>query len=95
MPGIWWLLVLIGLLAAVGQFFLTKGYSMAPAAQVGPLTYGNVVFATFNGWIYWGETMDFLTWAGAFLVCMAGIITIRRTEAHVHVDAAVGKIPDS
>jgi drug/metabolite transporter (DMT)-like permease len=95
MPGIWWLLVLIGLLAAVGQFFLTKGYSMAPAAQVGPLTYGNVVFATINGWIYWGETMDFLTWAGAFLVCMAGIITIRRTEAHVHVDAAVGKIPDS
>jgi len=39
--------------------------------------------------------MDLLTWAGAFLVCMAGIITIRRTEAQVHVDAAVGKIPDS
>lgn len=94
LPGIWWLLILIGLLAAVGQFFLTKGYSLAPAAQVGPLTYGNVVFATLNGWIYWGETMDLLTWAGAFLVCMAGIITTRRTEAHVLVDAAVGKTPD-
>jgi len=35
-----------------------------------------------------------LTWAGAFLVCMAGIITTRRTEAHVLVDAAVGKTPD-
>ena len=95
LPGIWWLLILIGLLAAVGQFFLTKGYSMAPAAQVGPLTYGNVVFATLSGWIYWGETMDLLTWAGAFLVCMAGIITTRRTEAHVIVDAAVVKTPDS
>jgi len=95
LPGIWWLLILIGLLAAVGQFFLTKGYSLAPAAQVGPLTYGNVVFATLNGWIYWGETMDILTWIGAFLVCMAGIITTRRTEAHVLVDAAVGKTPDS
>jgi drug/metabolite transporter (DMT)-like permease len=95
MPDIWWLLILIGLLAAVGQFFLTKGYSMAPAAQVSPLTYGNVVFATINGWIYWGETMDLLTWAGALLVCVAGIITTRRTEAHVLVDAAVGKIPDS
>jgi len=94
LPGIWWLLILIGLLAAVGQFFLTRGYSMAPAAQVGPLTYGNVVFATLNGWIYWGETMDLLTWAGAFLVCMAGIITTRRTETHVLVDAAVGKKPD-
>lgn len=95
LPGIWWLLILIGLLAAVGQFFLTKGYSMAPAAQVGPLTYGNVVFATINGWIYWGETMDLMTWAGAFLVCMSGIITTRRTEAHVLVGAAVGKTPDS
>ncbi|MDH3357898.1 MAG: DMT family transporter [Desulfobacteraceae bacterium] len=93
-PEIWWLLILIGLLAAVGQFFLTKGYSMAPAAQVGPLSYGNVVFATIIGWICWGETMDLLTWAGAFLVCMAGIITTRRTEAHVLVDAAVGKTPD-
>jgi drug/metabolite transporter (DMT)-like permease len=95
MPEIWWLLILIGLLAAVGQFFLTKGYSMAPAAQVGPLSYGNVVFATINGWIYWGETMDLLTWAGAFLICIAGIITTRRTEAHVLVDAAVGKTLDS
>jgi drug/metabolite transporter (DMT)-like permease len=94
MPGIWWLLILIGLLAAVGQFFLTKGYSMAPAAQVGPLTYGNVVFATLNGWIYWGETMDLLTWIGAFLVCMAGIVATRRAEAHVLVDAATGKTPE-
>jgi drug/metabolite transporter (DMT)-like permease len=95
LPEIWWLLIIIGLLAAVGQFFLTKGYSMAPAAQVSPLSYGNVVFATINGWIYWGETMDLLTWAGAFLICIAGIITTRRTEAHVLVDATVGKTLDS
>jgi len=30
-PEIWWLLILIGPLAAVGQFLLTKGYSFAPA----------------------------------------------------------------
>jgi drug/metabolite transporter (DMT)-like permease len=92
-PKIWWVLILIGLLAAVGQFFLTKGYGMAPAAQVGPLSYGNVVFATVNGWMFWGETMDLLTWAGAILVCMAGIITTRRTHAHVLMDAAVGETP--
>ena len=91
LPEVLWLLILIGLLAAVGQFFLTKGYSMAPAAQVGPLSYGNVVFATINGWIYWGETMDILAWVGALLICMAGIITTRRTEAHVFVDASTEK----
>ncbi|MBT8407467.1 MAG: DMT family transporter, partial [Deltaproteobacteria bacterium] len=68
-PEIWWLLILMGLLASVGQFLLTKGYSLAPAAQVGPYTYGNVVFATFLGWMFWGEGFDSLTWVGAFLIC--------------------------
>lgn len=81
-PKIWWLLVLIGLLAAVGQFMLTKGYSLAPAAQVGPFTYGNVVFATFLGWLFWGESLDSTTWIGAFLICIAGIIATRRTKTH-------------
>ena len=81
-PKIWWLLVLIGLFAAVGQILLTKGYSLAPAAQVGPFTYGNVVFATVLGWLFWGESLDSMTWVGAFLICIAGIITTRRTKTH-------------
>jgi drug/metabolite transporter (DMT)-like permease len=87
---IWWLLILIGLLATIGQFFLTKGYSLAPAAQVGPFTYSNVVFAILIGWIFWGEALDLLTWAGALLTCIAGIITTRRTETHVIVGATAG-----
>ena len=79
---IWWLLMLMGLLAAVGQLLLTKGYSLAPAAQVGPFTYGNVVFATFLGWMFWGETLDFLTWVGACLICVAGIIATYKTGTH-------------
>ena len=85
-PEIWWLLILMGLLASVGQFLLTKGYSLAPAAQVGPFTYGNVVFATFLGWMFWGEGLDFMTWVGAFLICIAGIITTRKTGTHALVD---------
>lgn len=80
---IWWLLALIGLLASVAQFFLTRGYGLAPAAQMGPLTYGSVVFATINGWFFWNETLDTLTWVGAVLVCIAGVITTRRTETHI------------
>ncbi len=86
-PEIGGLLILIGLLAAVGQFLLTKGYSLAPAAQVGPFTYGNVVFATFLGWIFWGEALESTTWVGAFLICIAGIVTTHRTETHALVGA--------
>ena len=86
-PELWWLLILIGLLAVVGQFLLTKGYGFAPAAQMGPFTYANILFATFIGWVFWGETLDMLTWAGAFLICIAGIVSTRQTEAHVLIDA--------
>ncbi|MDM8525199.1 DMT family transporter [Desulfococcaceae bacterium HSG8] len=70
----WCLLVLIGFLAVVGQFMLTKGYSLAAAARVGPFSYGSIIFSTLIGWLFWDETLDLLTWVGAFLICMAGII---------------------
>jgi len=89
-PEIWWLLVLMGLLASVGQFLLTKGYSLAPAAKVGPFSYSNVVFAMLIGWILWGESLDSLTWVGAFLICVAGIITTRKTETHALVGTTAG-----
>ena len=90
-PKIWCLLVLIGMLAAIGQILITKGYSLAPAAQVGPLTYANVVFATFLGWLFWGESLDAMTWAGAVLICIACIIATRRTKTHGLLGATAGE----
>ena len=87
---IWWLLVFMGLLAAVGQFLLTKGYSLAPAAKVGPFSYSNVVFAMLLGWVLWGESLDFLTWVGAFLIGIAGVITTRKTATHALVGTTAG-----
>jgi drug/metabolite transporter (DMT)-like permease len=69
-----WALVAMGILAILAQMCLTRGYSMAPAGQVGPCNYGNVVFAALLGWLLWGETMDGLTLVGAVLTCSAGII---------------------
>ena len=71
------ILVFVGLVAMAGQFLLTKGYSLAPAAQVGPFIYGTVVFATIFGWILWDESLDLFTLIGATLVCVAGIVATR------------------
>jgi drug/metabolite transporter (DMT)-like permease len=72
----------MGVLAITAQMCLTKGYSLAPAGQVGPFNYGNVVFAALLGWLLWGETMDALTLAGAVLTCLAGIIATYHSDRH-------------
>ena len=81
------LMALLGLLATAGQYLLTRAYSFAPAAQVGPFTYMNVVFATLIGWRVWGETLDALAWIGAALICIAGIIASRRSQPPVALSA--------
>jgi drug/metabolite transporter (DMT)-like permease len=78
-----WALCGMGVLAIMAQMCLTKGYSLAPAGQVGPFNYGNVVFAALLGWMIWGETLDGLTLAGAVLTCSAGIIATYHSERHI------------
>ena len=72
------LLILTGLFAVIGQILLTRGYSLAPAAQVGPFGYGNVVFSAIIGWMFWDEALDHLTFIGAMLICTAGILSTWR-----------------
>ncbi|WJW76326.1 DMT family transporter [Thiohalobacter sp. IOR34] len=68
-----------GLFATAGQLLLTRGYALAPAAQVGPFTYTAVVFAGLYGWFFWQEMPDLLSLAGAGLVIGAGVLAIRRS----------------
>jgi len=82
-----WVLCVMGVLAIMAQMCLTKGYSLAPAGQVGPFNYGNVVFAAFLGWMLWGETLDGLTLAGAILTCSAGIIATYHSERPIKPSA--------
>ncbi|MDX1251876.1 MAG: DMT family transporter [Gammaproteobacteria bacterium] len=77
------LMVVAGIFATSGQLLLTRGYALAPAALVGPFTYSSVVFAALFGWLLWEEMPDALSLAGAVLVCLAGIMAMRKTEMAV------------
>lgn len=70
-----------GLFATLGQFMLTYSYTTAPAAKVGTLNYTTVVFAALVGWWFWGETPDWLSVAGAVLICYAGVLVAKRPPA--------------
>ncbi len=76
-PGEWGLLALMGLLGTAGQLMLSRGYAVAPAARVSPFTYFSVVFGAAFGYLFWGETLDWLFVAGAMLIAVAGIMAVR------------------
>lgn len=81
-PGLWPVLVALGVLATLGQIFLTRAYAHAPAAQVGPFIYTTVVFAGLLDWLVFGRRAvpDAAFVVGAILVCAAGILALRATR---------------
>jgi drug/metabolite transporter (DMT)-like permease len=56
---------------------LTRAYTLAPAARLGPLTYSSVLLASLYGWWLWGEVPGPATFAGAALVVLAGLLATR------------------
>ena len=93
------ILVFLGLAAMAGQLLMTKGYGLAPAAQVGPFVYCSVVFASIIGWVFWGESLDPLSVVGSLLVFLAGI-TAARAGVRQNTDSgpfrrSSGKYPDA
>jgi len=74
---LWLPLVAVGGLASAAQLLLTRAYSYAPAAQVGPFTYSTVVFAAMLGAVLFGDVLDASSIVGAVLVIIGGALTIR------------------
>ncbi len=74
------LLVMLGagFIATKAQLLMTYAYRLAPAAKIGAFAYTNVVFAALFGWLFWGETFDSLSIAGACLICFSGLLTTMR-----------------
>jgi drug/metabolite transporter (DMT)-like permease len=72
LPGVNELLFisLMGAAGLSGQFFVTKGYSIAPSAKVGPFTY------TLIGIFFFNEKFDYYSMAGGIIIILAGILAL-------------------
>ena len=61
-------LLLTGVFAAGGQFFLTLAYIRGPAGEVSIYNYTQVVFAVIVGFILWREIPDLFSIGGGVLI---------------------------
>jgi drug/metabolite transporter (DMT)-like permease len=75
-PTLGWSIALfvgMGLMAAVGHYFLTIAYSQAPAAVVSPFNYTQLIGAAILGYLVFDELPDFWTWVGATVIIASGL----------------------
>jgi drug/metabolite transporter (DMT)-like permease len=76
-PSLLAVLLAMGALATAGQLCLTRAYSCAAAARVGPFLYSGVVFAGVLDFVFWRTLPDRMFVAGALLVSAAAILALQ------------------
>ncbi len=80
-PIQWLLLIWLGLLGAVGHFFMIKAFEKAPASLLAPFSYASLIWATFLGFFLFGDLPDAWTIFGAFIIILSGLYLVRRESA--------------
>lgn len=73
--GIEWLLILLmGLAALFGQYFVTRAYGADKAGIVSVFGYANIIYSVFIGMLLGDAFPDWVSWAGIFCIIGSGII---------------------
>ena len=68
------LLMMIGVFAALGQICLTYSYRMAPAAEISVYNYSGIIFAMILGYVMLGQEIGLHSLIGAALVIAASLM---------------------
>jgi drug/metabolite transporter (DMT)-like permease len=76
----WFYLLLIGILATMGQESMTRAYAGLPASVASPMLMLAVVFNAVFGWAFWNEIPDAWSLLGGLLVA-GGVIGAYRWRA--------------
>lgn len=72
-PLQWLYLILAGLSASGGQFFITAAYSKAPAKEISVYDYSQIIFTTLLSLVVFGDLPDALSFIGYGIIISAAI----------------------
>lgn len=83
-----WVMVVMGVGSAVAQLCMIHAFRSGEASMLAPLEYTALIWATFFGWVIWGEfpTIQLLT--GAAIIIGANIYIAQREVHHARRKAS-------
>ena len=75
---------MIGILTQIAQFYMTKSYQMEEISKVSSVQYLGIIYGIGYGFVFFGETYDWLAFGGMALVLLGVILNVwykQRLEA--------------
>ncbi len=75
-PSHWdmWLMLAVGLIAAVGHYGIVAAHRYAKSSQLAPLGYSEIVGAVAAGAVMFGDVPTWATWIGILLIVVSGLV---------------------
>jgi drug/metabolite transporter (DMT)-like permease len=88
----WALFALSGIMYGVAHYCMILAYARAPASDLAPVSYVQIVAATIFGFLVFGDLPDRATFAGALLIVGAGLyVLVRETRLQRRPAAALSE----
>lgn len=70
----WFWLLLMGIAALLGQYFVTRSFGSDKAGIVSVFGYANIIYSVFIGMLLGDAFPDWFSWAGIFCIIGSGVI---------------------
>ncbi len=74
--GTIFLMLMIGLIGGLGQYFLFASFERVEASTLAPIEYSGLIWAFLLSFFIWGDTPDSFLVLGAILIACSGIISV-------------------
>ena len=68
---------MLALIGAVSQTSIVLAFARAPASDLAPFTYSELISAVVFGYLMFGTLPDWISWAGLALIIVSGVAVAR------------------
>lgn len=90
-------MAVVGVLSLAATLFIILAYRLAEATLVAPMQYSQILWAALFGWLFFAESPDLWTWAGAAVIIASGLYILfresrRDVSAHRPALATPGRL---
>ena len=73
----WTLVQAVGSMLAVGM--LTRAYQIGETSYIAVFEYSFLIFASFWGWVLWGDQLDLIGGLGMAMIILSGVVIALRS----------------